>query len=231
MSRAYDTIVFDLDGTLADTMPDVAYGVNQALGRMGFPPISFEQVKKAIGPGRDEFIKTIFPGEVNPDAKTFLSIFREIYWEHCLENTKLFEGMGGVLSDFRNLNLGVASNKPKIFTEKILDGLGIRPIFNEVMGPEDVTHAKPHPEMIIKIMERVEGEPSRTLFIGDTDKDILAGQKAGVGVCGVRYGYGAVEDIEQLKPDYLIRFPAELVEIVRNDGHKLNSDWGRNANR
>ena len=219
MSRTFDTVVFDLDGTLADTMPDVAYGVNHALREMGFPHISFEQVKKAIGPGRDEFIRAIFPGEKNPDTKTFLSIFREIYWDHCLEKTRLFSGMKDVLLDLRNLNLGVASNKPRIFTEKILDGLGIRSYFNEVMGPEDVTYAKPHPEMIIKIMERVEGEPSRTLFVGDTDKDILAGQNAGVGVCGVRYGYGEVEDIELLKPDYLIRIPAELVEVVNNNGY------------
>ena len=216
MSENYDTIVFDLDGTLADTIPDVAFCINHALNRMGFLPISLERVKQAIGPGRDEFIRAIFPNEGEPDSKTFLALFREIYWERCVEETRLFEGVKEVLEAFEDLRFGVASNKPKIFSERILQGLGIRDRFAEVIGPEDVIHAKPHPEMILKILDRMKGSPLKTLFIGDTDKDILAGQNAGVRVCGVRYGYGKVEDIEQLTPDFLIDRPMELIEIIHN---------------
>ena len=216
MSRTYDIIIFDLDGTLADTAPDVAFGVNQALHIMGFEPLKLEQVKKAVGPGREEFIRNIFPGVENPDTETFLTIFREIYWEHCLEKTVLFHGMEEVLTGLEALSLNVATNKPKVFTEKILKGLGVRDRFDEVVGPEDVNHAKPDPEMIIKIVEDVGGEPTGTLLIGDTDRDILAGQRGGVGVCGARYGYGCNEDMESLHPDFFVDHPAEILEIIEN---------------
>jgi phosphoglycolate phosphatase len=208
--------VFDLDGTLVDTLPDVAFGVNKALEQMGHSPLSLEQVKKAVGPGKDEFIRAIFPGVQNPEGKMFLSLFREIYWEHCLDETRLFSGMGNVLIRLENRKLGVASNKPRTYTEKILEGLGIRSRFDDVLGPEDVVHAKPHPEMIIKLMERVDGIPSQTLLVGDTDMDILAGRGAGIGVCGVRYGYGRVADMERLYPDFFIDSPEELLSILEN---------------
>jgi HAD superfamily hydrolase (TIGR01549 family) len=188
---------------------------------MGFPPISLEQVKKAVGPGKDEFIRMIFPDVKNPDTKKFLSIFREIYWDHCLDQTSFFDGMDGVLARLQDRKLGVASNKPKAFSERILEGLGVRYLFEEVMGPEDVVHAKPHPEMIVKLLELVGGQPANTLLIGDTDMDMLAGRGAGVGVCGVRYGYGRVEDIERQNPDFMIESPAELLEIIENKRNKF----------
>ena len=216
MKREFHTIVFDLDGTLADTLPDVASGVNKALEQMGHSPLSIQQVKKAVGPGKDEFIRAIFPGVENPEGKTFLSLFRGIYWEHCLDETQLFPGMEEVLNRLENRKLGVASNKPRAYTEKILEGLGVRFCFDEVLGPEDVVHAKPHPEMIIKLVERVEGKPSQTLLVGDTDMDIRAGRGAGIGVCGVRYGYGRVVDMERLSPDFFIDSPEELLSILDN---------------
>jgi phosphoglycolate phosphatase len=216
MSDRYINILFDLDGTLADTLPDVANCVNRALEEMDHPPLSMEQVRKAVGPGKDEFIRAIFPDIENPDGKTFLTKFRKVYWDHCLDKTRLFPGMDDVLSRLKDRNLGVASNKPKVYSERILDGLGVRDCFADVLGPEDVVHAKPHPEMIIKFLNRIGGKPSKTVLIGDTDKDILAGRGAGVGVCGVSYGYGEIEKIEQLNPDFLIDTPKELLEVVGN---------------
>ena len=220
MARDFNTIVFDLDGTLVDTIRDVADGVNGALHRMGFPPISLEQVRKAVGPGKDEFIRMIFPDVEKPDTKAFLRIFREIYWDHCLDRTSLFEGMDGVLARLQDRKLGVASNKPKAFSERILEGLGVRSLFEEVMGPEDVVHAKPHPEMVVKLLKRVGGQPAKTLLIGDTDMDMLAGRGAGVEICGVRYGYGRAEDIERLNPNFMIDKPAHLLEIIDNQHKK-----------
>ena len=218
MNNRFETVIFDLDGTLVDTVTDVTRGVNHALERMGFPSRSVEQVKKAVGPGKEEFIRNIFPDEDDPDMDTFLSLFRDFYWEHCLDETVLYSGMKDVLTQLRELNLAVASNKPNRFTIKILEGLGVREWFTVILGPEDVLHAKPHPEMIIKLIERVEGKPSQTLLVGDTDMDIRAGRGAGIGVCGVRYGYGQIDDMERLSPDFFIDSPEELLSILDNHG-------------
>ncbi len=217
MRARFDTIIFDLDGTLADTAPDVLRAVNRALEKMGVQPISFDQVKRAIGPGKEEFLRTVFPEAGEHGLRMFLTTFREIYWEHCLDRTKLFPEMNTVLERVKDRTLGVATNKPKAFTEKILGGLGVRDLFGEVVGPEDVTHTKPHPEMIVRILERLGGNPSRTVLVGDTDKDVLAGRGAGVRVCGVRYGYGTAEEIALQKPDFLVDVPLELLEIFEDN--------------
>ena len=217
MNNRFETVIFDLDGTLVDTVTDVTRGVNHALERMGFPSRSVEQVKKAVGPGKEEFIRNIFPDEEDPDMDTFLSLFRDFYWEHCLDETVLYSGMKDVLTQLRELNLAVASNKPNRYTFKILEGLGVREWFTVILGPEDVLHAKPHPEMILKVLSTMNTSPVKTLMVGDTDKDMMAGRGAGVSLCGAQYGYGLDEDLFKLNPEFLITMPSDLLPILNND--------------
>jgi phosphoglycolate phosphatase len=216
MNKRFETVIFDLDGTLVDTVADVTDGVNHALKLMGSSPLSQEQVKKAVGPGKEEFIRIIFPDVENPDIESFLSFFREYYWDHCLDKTDFFPGMKEVLTAFKDRKLAVASNKPCRFTHRILEGLGVSPWFDAVLGPEDVTHAKPHPEMILKAVEALDAEPADCLLVGDTDKDMEAGRGAGVCLCGAGYGYGSSEDLLKYKPDYFIDLPSDLFSIIGN---------------
>lgn len=217
MSNRFETVIFDLDGTLVDTVTDVTMGVNHALRSMGFSSRSVEEVKKAVGPGKEEFIRNIFPDEDDPDVDTFLSLFRDFYWEHCLDETVLYSGMKDVLAQLQKLNLAVASNKPSRFTIKILEGLGVREWFSVILGPEDVLQAKPHPEMILKVLNTVDTSPVKTLMVGDTDKDMMAGRGAGVSLCGAQYGYGLDEDLSKLNPEFLITMPSDLLAILNND--------------
>lgn len=206
-------IIFDLDGTLADTLPDVAAAINAARKEMNRPPLSPDQIRKAIGPGKDDFLRAVFPDTERPDEGLFLNLFRSHYWDHCLDNTALFPGMDTVLESL-DCPLAVASNKPRRFIEKILEGLNIIGKFQTRLSADDVEEAKPHPEMILRIL-RIHGvNPERSLMVGDTDKDILAGQRAGTQVCAVRYGYGSLEMIRLLEPDYLIETPMDLLKTA-----------------
>ena len=216
MHGRFKTILFDLDGTLADTLQDVGDAINHALYRMGRPAMPPERIRRAVGPGREAFIQQVFPGVKNPDYEAFIGLFRAFYWDHCLDRTRLFEGMGTVLERIGDLKLGIASNKPKRFSEKILKGLGIRKRFQLVLGPGDVKKAKPHPEMILKSVEALGGSIETTLFIGDTEPDMQAGQDARVRVCAVRYGYGDWDEVMKRNPDYAAETAAEIVEIVCN---------------
>ena len=185
--------------------------------KMGHSPISEENARMVVGPGKDAFIAAVFKDLPNPDEKTFLRTFRDHYWDHCLDHTRLFQGMEEVLDQSDSLSFAVATNKPVRFTERILGGLGIRDRFDIVLGPDDVTHAKPHPEMVVKILESSGAKPYSTLFVGDTDKDMLAGRGAGVGTCGGRWGYGDAAAMETIKPDFVIDNPAELLKIINNN--------------
>jgi phosphoglycolate phosphatase len=216
MNRSFDTLIFDLDGTLIDSAPDVHFSVNCALKEMGKPEIGYQDIKRAIGPGQDEFLSVVFPNGKKSDIYRFISIFRKYYWEHCLDQTVLFPGIQTLLSDLKDTQFAIASNKPKTFVEKIAAGLNILSDFRCVVGSEDVEHVKPDPEMIVKALELCKCEPNRALLIGDTDRDIMAGKAAGVRVCGVKYGYGEIRGIEMQKPNFLIDRAEELLDIVGN---------------
>jgi phosphoglycolate phosphatase len=216
VKHSFHTLIFDLDGTLIDSASDVIDSVYFALGEMGAPLIRREAIKKVIGPGRDAFFKAVFPDGRKKEFNRFISIFREYYWEHCLDQTTLFPGVSQVLSKIKDQKLAIASNKPKLFIEKILTGLHIRDRFHCVVGPEDVRQAKPDPEMIDKILDLCDGLSLKTLLIGDTDKDMMAGRAAGVRVCGVRYGYGDEHDLESQNPDFMVDQAEELISIIGN---------------
>jgi phosphoglycolate phosphatase len=220
MSRLFDTLIFDLDGTLIDSAPDVHFSVNCALKEMGAPTISRKEIRRAIGPGQDGFLKVVFPDGKKADVNRFISIFRTTYWEHCLDRTELFPGIRTVLSALKDKQFAIASNKPKAFVEKIAAGLNILNRFRCVVGPEDVKHVKPDPEMIVKVLKLCGCGPDRALLIGDTDKDMMAGRAAGVSVCGVRYGYGGIQELKMQEPDFLIDRAEELMDIVGNHHHQ-----------
>ena len=216
MKTRYNTVIFDLDGTLVDTLKDVSDAINHALEIMGHPTISKEEARLVVGPGKDAFIAAVFKSVPDPDEKTFLKTFRDRYWDHCLDNTTLFPGLDSILDSGNGQSFAVATNKPLRFTERILTGLGIRDRFDIVLGPDDVTHAKPHPEMVVKILELSGAKPQNTLFVGDTDKDMLAGRGAGVSICGVKWGYGNQDEIARIHPDYFINNAEELKNILNN---------------
>ena len=217
MKKKYDTVIFDLDGTLADTLQDLTEGMNYALEKMGYQTVSKEQAKQAVGPGKEEFVRALFPGEENPDTETFVSFFRERHWDCCLNQTRLYPGMESVLEKLKDLNLTVASNKPIRFVEKILIGLDVRSEFDFTIGADEVAQAKPHPEMILRTLKEMKSSPERTLFIGDTANDMQAGRSAGVGLCGVRYGYGDQSRVMDSNPDFHIEKPLELLGILCNN--------------
>jgi 2-phosphoglycolate phosphatase len=216
MKSSFDTLIFDLDGTLIDSAPDVHFSVNCALKEMGAPLISRDEIKRAIGPGQDGFLKVVFPDGKKADVHRFIPIFRKYYWEHCLDQTVLFPGIQILLSTLTDTQFAIASNKPKAFIERIMTGLNILGRFRCVVGPEDVEHVKPDPEMVVKVLELCGCVPDRALLIGDTDRDIMAGCAAGVHVCGVKYGYGNIHEIEIQKPDFLIDRAEKLLDIVGN---------------
>lgn len=213
-STRIDTIIFDLDGTLLDTAGDVHRCSNMALERMGIRTITLKEAKLSIGPGSDNFAR-ITLGEDNAHRFTeFITIFRELYRDRCLDTTRPFPGIVELLKELGDRHLLVATNKPTIYSRHILEGLSLLDYFKAVLGPEDVLHIKPHPEMITLGVARGGGDGEATIVVGDTDNDIRAAQNAGVRACAVTWGYGPLPVLEKHRPDYIINEPSELLGIV-----------------
>jgi len=212
----FSTLIFDLDGTVAHTLPDVRKAINHTLHIMNMSERSLEQIQKVIGPGDMAFLEAILPGENQRVRDEFLGLFRAYYWDHCLDETRAFPGIPDILDRFRDLHLAVASNKPRKTAERILEGLSLLHYFDFVLGPDDVRIPKPDPEMIVKILTGSNTDPSRALLVGDTDRDLLAARSAGIAFCAARYGYGDMQVLEKSQPDYMIDSAIELVDIIEN---------------
>ncbi len=217
MTKSYKMIIFDLDGTLLDTAPDVHRCINKALSVMELAPLTLEQTKAAIGPaGRHSFSTNVLGPNHEHRVDEFIQIFRPIYFDECCVNTQPFDGIAELLAVLSgNLPMAVASNKSQPYSEKILDCLNLSHFFESVVGPECVQHPKPAPDMLTFIMERLQVTLDEVLMVGDTDNDILAAQAVPVHSCGVAWGYMPASDIATLEPTFIIKTPAELLERIQ----------------
>lgn len=219
---AIDTVIFDLDGTLVDTFTDVSACINRALTVMERTPLSPERARTAIGPGKDVFLRTILGDDAEREEERFLKIFRGFYITHCLDNTSLFPEMETVLTKLASRTLVVATNKPGAAARRILAGLGVLSCFALIVGPEQVEHAKPAPDMIDYALERTGGKKKSTLIIGDTELDILAGKAAGVASAAALYGYGNDRLIRQADPDYCLKSPLDIMTLFNHQYNKVS---------
>ena len=212
----FDTIIFDLDGTLVDTVSDVMVCVNLVREEWSLPPISRVEAQRAIGPGPQRFVEAVLPPELHSRSKKFIRSYRDLYQSNLLDQTRLFPGVLELLQELQQLKIkmGVATNKPRFFSQRILEGLDCQKFFSLLLGPEDVVKHKPQPDIVLKAVELTHSSLERTLMVGDTDNDIISGQNAGVKTCAVTYGYGAEDVLRALQPDFLVSQPHEIMTIV-----------------
>jgi len=218
------TVIFDLDGTLVDTEPDIRRAVDHALDGMGFPPAPPERVRKGIGPGSEIFARIMLPEGGKGRWEEWLFRYRRYYTEHCAERSRPFPGVPEMLEKLRSLcRIAVATNKPRYMAEKILDTLELGQFVDLVVGPEDVSRIKPDPEMLELVLTRLGGGPLETLVVGDTDNDISAGKSLGALTCGVTWGYFPESELKRLNPDFLVDRPRDVVRIVEIFSEEVES--------
>ena len=213
--NGYELVLFDLDGTLADTAADVHNSMNLLRKEMGMPAISIAQAKKSIGPGPDLFVRCLTDYREELDLREMIRRFREIYFNNLLNTTQLFSGIHEVLKELfdRDISLMVVTNKPGRFARRIVEELDVAPYFDEVISADDVKRRKPAPEPIIKAMELAGISPDKTLMVGDTEYDIRSANNAGVDVCAAGFGYSPEETLRDLKPTYFVDHPLEILSI------------------
>lgn len=176
----YDLLVFDLDGTLCDSAPDISSSLRRTLVRMGREPISHDRVVAAIGSGVRKLIERTTAPPIEPVMEAFL---RE-YGEHLLDETRLYAGVAETLSAIQGTKI-VLSNKPEAMSKRVVEGLGIAHHFDAVFGGDSFPERKPDPQCF----KRAVRGASRPLMIGDSGTDVLTARNSGAAVCAVTYGY------------------------------------------
>jgi len=210
MKRAIDLVMFDLDGTLADTGRDLANAVNYTRSYFNLEPLPESIVFAHVGRGVEYLLKHALPEEDPVRFRRVMSVFLRRYEEHLLDTTVLYPSVHTVLEYFRSKRRVVVSNKMYRLTLEVLRGLGLEREFDAILGGDSAPEKKPHPALINGVLHRFQITATDALMVGDGDTDIEAGKRAGVVTCGVTYGLGNEEDLRAAGPDFLIDDLSEL---------------------
>ncbi len=215
--KEIEAIIFDLDGTLIDSVFDLAISVNHTLAKLGFGERSVEEIRGFVGDGVQKLIARSL-GDGDPELrKKGLRIFRQHYDAHLLDHTTLYDGVDETLkalsSDYR---LAVLTNKSEGFTNKIVQGLGVAHYFAAIIGGDTLTVKKPDPAAIFLLAEKWRIPPARLLMVGDHATDIQVGINAGCRTVFLTNGLG---ETRGLMPDATLHGIEELPGLLsQQDG-------------
>lgn len=208
-------VLFDLDGTLADTAPDLHAACNRLLTSLQRPPIAFEAFRPAVSHGTRAMLEValgVTPDD--PDFQRLQRAFLDLYQAHIAVHTRLFEGMESLLDELRKRTIawGIVTNKPAYLTDPLMRELGLHRQASAIVSGDTTAHAKPHPEPILHACRLSGVTPAETLYVGDAARDIEAGHNAGVRTLIALFGYLSADDKPDEWPaDGRIEHPMELL--------------------
>lgn len=211
------TIIFDFDGVLADTSPDIAHAANFVVSQLGLETLPVETIADYIGGGAEPLMRRcLLERQAEHKLAEALPMFKVRYAENYFQDTSCYPNVMQVLSHFHasGMKMAIATNKVEDLTRGILRGFQLEDCFQSVVGGDSVSHRKPHPEVVQRILTELQSDPTEALMVGDTAEDILAGKAADTRTCGVTYGYGKRLEIEEAKPDYIIHDFASLESLL-----------------
>lgn len=213
-AKHVEVLIFDLDGTLADTRADLTDAVNNALERLALPPLSMEQVCQYVGDG----VYTLLSRALGPEHGNVIDqgvrFFREYYAVHLLDQTRLYPGVRETLEHFRGKRKAIVTNKPLDFTVRILKGLEIDAHFELVVGGDSTVERKPHPEPARKVLSATGVEARLAAMVGDSPADIEMAKQAGIYSVGVTYGLRPAAVLQAAGPDLLVDDLRELQKYL-----------------
>ena len=196
--------VFDLDGTLVDSRADLVTSANDMLASFNAPPLSDEAVAAFVGDGAKMLVARTLKaaGVPNGELGTALERFLEIYNSRLLETTKPYDGIPALVDDAMDLGvlLGVITNKPEVPSLTILNSFNLTMSFGWVVGGDGKFPRKPDPASLNWMMVQAGADPSRTLYVGDSQVDVDTARAAGTKFCLANYGFGQVRGTIQLQP-------------------------------
>lgn len=202
MKVAVDLIMFDLDGTLADTGSDLADAVNYTRAHFKLEALPNDLVYAHVGYGVEHLLKHSLPRQ--RPFQEVMRVFLERYENHLLDKTVLYPGVLAALDHFSDKRRVVVTNKMHRLSIAIIRGLGVENQFDAVLGGDSVAEKKPHPAPLHEVLRRFAVPARRALMVGDGEADVQAGKRAGVVTCGVTYGLGSTKDLLAARPDYVV---------------------------
>ena len=215
---SFSAVLFDLDGTLADTAPDLAFALNTLLQEQGHVALPYEDIRPAASHGRVALLKLGFGiSPENENFKTLQQRFIEIYQQNIDRETALFEGMEEVITKLEEnkISWGIITNKPAFLTDPLVEKLGLADRAACVVSGDTTAHSKPHPAPMLHDCSLINHLPKDCLYIGDAKRDIEAGKNARMKTITARWGYlGKNDKPENWQADAIIDHPSEILQWI-----------------
>lgn len=214
----YQAVLLDLDGTLLDTAPDFLTCTNKMLEQRGMAPIDGTQIRRLVSHGSAGIISSVF--DITTDAETFEPLRQELlalYYNHLAVDTAPFAGITELLQGLAQTNTpwGIVTNKPERYTQAILEQMPFNPAPSTVICPDHVTHTKPDPEPVNMALEQLGISAHNAVYIGDHQRDIESGRRAGTTTIAAGYGYlDTDENPEDWQADHCVSHSEQLLSLI-----------------
>jgi len=215
MGPVYRHVIFDLDGTLIDSLADITAAVNHVRGRLGLTPLARDRVRSYIGEGARVLIERALGADNRGAWEDGLRCYLDYYADHCLEETHAYPGIDGALHTLaaRRIVLSVLTNKPEVISRNILTGLGILTRFTAVLGGDSLRAPKPDAAGVERLCRAAGTPPERVLLVGDSLVDARTAAAARVSFCGVAWGFASAA-LSAAGVGPIAATPAELVTLI-----------------
>ncbi len=216
--QPFSAILFDLDGTLVDTAPDLAFALNTLLQEEGLETLSYDDIRPVSSHGSAELLALGFGITSNhQDYPSLQKRFLQIYQQNIARETKLFDGMEDVITALEQANItwGIVTNKPAFLTEPLLDALNLTQRTACIVSADTTPFTKPHPAPMLHACKLIKQSPENCLYIGDAARDIEAGKNANMRTITALYGYlGKQDHPEDWQADGSINHPHDILQWI-----------------
>ncbi|WP_028775271.1 phosphoglycolate phosphatase [Shewanella waksmanii] len=219
-------IAFDLDGTLIDSVPDLAAATNALLVELGFDTCSEDDVRSWVGNGAKKLVERALTAKATQvtDEQYLLQVmprFMQHYQYNLQQHSRLYSGVGEVLAELKQagFRLAVVTNKPYQFTVPLLKAFALDALFDVVLGGDSLQKMKPDPMPLNHLLDHWQLSTEALLMVGDSKNDIFAAKSAGISVIGLTYGYNYGEDISLSGPNAVCE---QFSEILAHVSHRPN---------
>ncbi|MDD7516021.1 HAD family hydrolase [Ruminococcus flavefaciens] len=210
------TAIFDLDGTIANTIYDLGDAVNYGLKKLGFPVHDYEAYKQMVGNGVKKLCWRALPEDKKDKAEELHRLFKEYYSEHYLDKTVLYDGIRETVEKLRNSGvvLAVATNKPEDVAREIVSALLPDIDFVKVLGGVDYRPSKPDSAILIEIFAALPDVENRVYMIGDSNVDVQTAKNAGIECIGCAWGFRGRAELEAEGADFIAEKASDIADII-----------------